>query len=77
MSFYYARDAMFVFAKSALLNLERSLNPIPPCVFGLHKSSHLVQCIIRPSPLCPQKFFRIRAFISWHKPLGNLKHDIV
>ena len=65
------------FAKNASLNKDKSLKPIPPCVFGLHSSCHLIQWILQLSPLCPQKNFRISASISWHRVPDSLKHDIV
>lgn len=60
-------------AKSASLNFDRSLKPITLCDFGLHRSSHLIQCTFQPSPLCFPKNFLMRASISWHKAIGNLK----
>ena len=35
-------QAHVCFAKRALLNMEKSLNPLPPWVLGLHTSCHLI-----------------------------------
>lgn len=70
------RRCQACFARSASLNIAKSLKLIPPWVFGLHGSYHLTQWIFRLSPFWPQKNLLIRDSIYWHKPNESLKQDI-
>jgi len=60
-------------ANMASLNLHRSLKPIPPFNFDLHKISHFFQCILRLSPRYPHQNFRIIISISLQRPTGKRK----
>ena len=78
----YSRDSFSVcnlqicLASIASLNLTKSLNPIPPSTFDLHKIFQLFQWIFRWPPRSPHQNFLICISISFHKPTGNLKQVI-
>ena len=63
-------------ASIASLNLQRSLNPMPPSTLGLHKVSYFFQCIFLWSPLSPHQNSRITTSMSLQRPTGKRKQFI-
>ena len=61
------------FANIASLNFWRSLNPMPPMIFGRQRVLHLDQWIFRWFPRWPHQNLRTSCSMSLHNVVGSLK----